>query len=107
MNLKVEKTPLEGLLVMAPLNFEDARGYLAETYHQVKYRQFGVDCDFVQDNQSYSIRGVLRGLHAQLKHPRPNSSGPCRARYLMWRWMPGPSRPPLGSGMRIIFRVLT
>lgn len=70
MNLKVEKTPLEGLLVIEPLSFEDARGYLAETYHQEIYRQFGVSCDFVQDNQSYSIRGVLRGLHAQLKYPQ-------------------------------------
>jgi dTDP-4-dehydrorhamnose 3,5-epimerase len=69
-NLKVEKTPLEGLLVMAPLSFEDTRGYFAETYHQEKYRHFGVACDFVNDNQSYSIRGVLRGLHAQLKHPQ-------------------------------------
>lgn len=70
MNLKVEKTSLEGLLVMTPLSFEDTRGYLAETYHREKYRQFGVSCDFVQDNQSYSIRGVLRGLHTQLKHPQ-------------------------------------
>lgn len=70
MNLKVEKTPLEGLLVIAPLSFEDTRGYLAETYHREKYRQFGVTCDFVQDNQSYSIRGVLRGLHTQLKYPQ-------------------------------------
>ncbi len=70
MNLKVEKTPLEGLLVMAPLHFEDARGYLCETYQREKYVHFGVACDFVQDNQSYSVRGVLRGLHAQLKHPQ-------------------------------------
>jgi dTDP-4-dehydrorhamnose 3,5-epimerase len=70
MNLKVEKTPLEGLLLMAPLSFEDARGYLAETYHHEKYKHFGVTCEFVQDNQSYSTRGVLRGLHAQLKYPQ-------------------------------------
>ncbi len=70
MNLKVEKTPLEGLLLMAPLSFEDARGYLAETYHKDKYKHFGVNCDFVQDNQSYSVRGVLRGLHAQLRSPQ-------------------------------------
>lgn len=70
MNLKIEKTPLEGLIIMAPLSFEDSRGYLAETYHQEKYRHFGVNCEFVQDNQSYSVRGVLRGLHAQLKKPQ-------------------------------------
>ncbi len=70
MNLKVEKTPLEGLLVIAPMSFEDNRGYLAETYHQEKYEHFGITCNFVQDNQSYSVRGVMRGLHAQLKKPQ-------------------------------------
>jgi dTDP-4-dehydrorhamnose 3,5-epimerase len=70
MNLKVEKTSLEGLLLIEPLSFEDARGYLAETYQKEKYRHFGVACDFIQDNQSYSVRGVLRGLHAQLKYPQ-------------------------------------
>jgi len=70
MNLKVEKTLLEGLLVVTPLSYEDPRGYLVETYHREKYRDFGVLCDFVQDNQSYSTRGVLRGLHAQLKYPQ-------------------------------------
>jgi dTDP-4-dehydrorhamnose 3,5-epimerase len=70
MSLKVEKTPLEGLLVISQQCFEDARGNFAETYHQEKYKQFGIDCDFIQDNQSYSVRGVLRGLHAQLKYPQ-------------------------------------
>jgi dTDP-4-dehydrorhamnose 3,5-epimerase len=70
MNLKVEKTTLQGLLLMAPASFEDARGYLAETYHEEKYRQFGITCGFSQDNQSYSVKGILRGLHAQLKHPQ-------------------------------------
>jgi len=70
MSLKVEKTPLEGLLLMVPQSFEDARGYLAETYHAEKYLRFGMDRDFTQDNQSYSVKGVLRGLHAQLKQPQ-------------------------------------
>ncbi len=70
MNLKVEKTPLEGLLLMAPASFEDARGYLAETYQKEKYLELGITCGFVQDNQSYSLKGVLRGLHAQLKYPQ-------------------------------------
>jgi dTDP-4-dehydrorhamnose 3,5-epimerase len=70
MNLKVEKTPLAGLLMLMPLTFEDNRGYLAETYHFEKYRHVGITCDFVQDNQSYSTQGVLRGLHAQFKHPQ-------------------------------------
>ncbi len=67
MNLKVEKTPLEGVLVLEPKAFRDDRGYLAETYHQDTYKAVGVTCGFVQDNQSYSTKGVLRGLHAQLR----------------------------------------
>jgi dTDP-4-dehydrorhamnose 3,5-epimerase len=67
---KVEKTPLEGLLVISPPSFEDVRGYLTETYHRDKYRDIGILSDFIQDNQSYSVKGVLRGLHAQLKNPQ-------------------------------------
>ncbi|MGH7739908.1 MAG: dTDP-4-dehydrorhamnose 3,5-epimerase [bacterium] len=70
MDLKVEKTPLEGLLIMAPASFADARGYLAETYHARKYRELGINCSFLQDNQSYSTQGVLRGLHAQIQQPQ-------------------------------------
>lgn len=70
MSLKVEKTPLAGLLVLTPDSFSDDRGYLAETYHLERYREAGIDCEFVQDNQSFSRRNVLRGLHAQLKKPQ-------------------------------------
>ena len=70
MNLKVEKTSLEGLLLLTPNSFADARGYLAETFHEEKYKQLGISRSFVQDNQSFSPRGVLRGLHAQLKTPQ-------------------------------------
>src|ERR1041384_6216385 len=70
MDLKAEKTSLAGLLSIRPESFSDPRGYLAETFHFEKYRRLGVDCDFVQDNQSYSLKGVLRGLHAQLQRPQ-------------------------------------
>jgi dTDP-4-dehydrorhamnose 3,5-epimerase len=70
MTLRADETHLDGMRVLSPRLFPDDRGYLAETYHREKYRQLGVTCDFVQDNQSFSKQGVLRGLHAQLKHPQ-------------------------------------
>lgn len=70
MSLKVEKTPLAGLLVITPDSFSDDRGYLAETYHFERYRDAGINCQFVQDNQSFSHKGVLRGLHAQIQKPQ-------------------------------------
>jgi dTDP-4-dehydrorhamnose 3,5-epimerase len=68
--LLVETTPLKGLLVITPEKFSDDRGYLAETYHLERYRKAGIDCDFIQDNQSLSARNVLRGLHAQTQKPQ-------------------------------------
>ncbi len=50
--------------------FRDDRGYFLETHHQAKYAAGGIPEAFVQDNQSFSIRGTLRGLHAQLRHPQ-------------------------------------
>ncbi len=70
MSLLIEKTPLEGLLVISPKRFPDDRGYLAETYHSEKYREAGILSNFVQDNQSLSRQDVLRGLHAQVKKPQ-------------------------------------
>ncbi len=61
-------TPLElpDVLLVEPDVFEDSRGYFLETWHAEKYAAAGVDAMFVQDNQSRSVRGTLRGLHAQL-----------------------------------------
>lgn len=68
--MKVEKTSLPGLYVIEPLVFEDNRGYLLETWQARRYRENGIDVDFVQDNHSHSRRGVLRGLHYQLYKPQ-------------------------------------
>jgi dTDP-4-dehydrorhamnose 3,5-epimerase len=66
MKMKIIKTPIEGLLVLEPKVFEDARGYFLESFHQQRYREAGITTDFVQDNESKSTRGVIRGLHYQL-----------------------------------------
>lgn len=58
---------LQGLLVIEPKVFRDDRGFFLEPYNALRYKASGVDVDFVQDNHSFSTRGVLRGLHFQTK----------------------------------------
>ena len=57
---------LEGLVIIEPTIFEDSRGYFFEAYNQTVFQQNGIACHFVQDNQSQSSYGVIRGLHYQL-----------------------------------------
>ncbi|MBQ3132738.1 MAG: dTDP-4-dehydrorhamnose 3,5-epimerase [Clostridia bacterium] len=68
--LLVEKTEIEGVLLLTPAVYGDARGYFTETYNERDYREAGIDATFVQDNESRSARGVLRGLHFQKTHPQ-------------------------------------
>lgn len=63
--MNIITTPIEGLLVLEPRVFEDARGYFVETYNEQRYREAGIEARFVQDNQSCSSYGVVRGLHFQ------------------------------------------
>lgn len=63
--MEIIKTPIEGLIVIEPRVFNDARGYFIETYNEQRYREAGIDALFVQDNQSCSSYGVVRGLHFQ------------------------------------------
>ncbi len=61
---------IKGLKVIEPAVFGDARGYFMETYNYNDFKEAGIDCEFVQDNQSASKKGVLRGLHFQLNYPQ-------------------------------------
>ena len=63
--MEIIKTPLEGLLVIKPRIFGDDRGCFFESWSKVSFSKVGLDLDFVQDNQSLSTKGVLRGLHFQ------------------------------------------
>ena len=63
--MEIIKTPLEGLLVIKPRIFGDDRGYFFESWSKQSFAEVGLDLDFVQDNQSLSNKGVLRGLHFQ------------------------------------------
>ena len=69
---KITVTPcdIEGLYVIEPTVFKDKRGYFVETYNQNDMKEAGLDMVFVQDNQSMSTRGVLRGLHFQKQFPQ-------------------------------------
>ncbi len=58
-------TPIDGLAILEPRVFGDARGYFFESWNEAAYAEVGITCRFVQDNESCSRRGVLRGLHWQ------------------------------------------
>lgn len=68
--ITVETCEIEGLKVITPTVFGDARGYFMETYQYEDFKAAGIDQVFVQDNQSASKKGVLRGLHFQIHHPQ-------------------------------------
>lgn len=68
--IKVTKCDIEGLVIIEPKVFPDSRGYFMETYNQNDMHEAGLDMVFVQDNQSMSTKGVLRGLHRQLNYPQ-------------------------------------
>lgn len=68
--IQIETCEIEGLRVITPQVFGDARGYFMETYQKEQFVAAGIDMEFVQDNQSSSTRGVLRGLHFQKHHPQ-------------------------------------
>lgn len=68
--IKVTTCEIEGLCVIEPTVFKDERGYFMETYNQNDFKEAVLDMVFVQDNQSMSTRGVLRGLHYQKQFPQ-------------------------------------
>lgn len=63
-----EKTKLQGVVIIQPQVFGDSRGYFMETYKKCDFISAGIDREFVQDNESSSTKGVLRGLHFQKDH---------------------------------------
>ena len=68
--IKVTPCEIEGLYVIEPTVFKDERGYFVETYNQNDMKEAGLDMVFVQDNQSMTVRGVLRDLHFQKQYPQ-------------------------------------
>ena len=68
--ITVSKCPIEGLYIIEPTVHGDNRGYFMETYNRKDMEEAGLNMVFVQDNQSMSTKGVLRGLHTQRKYPQ-------------------------------------
>ncbi len=68
--IKVDTCEIEGLFVVEPTVYRDERGYFVETYNRNDFVEAGLDMTFVQDNQSMSTKGVLRGLHFQKEFPQ-------------------------------------
>jgi len=68
--MKFIDTALPGVIVIEPDVFGDHRGFFMETWHRSRFREGGIDVDFVQDNHSRSLKHTLRGLHYQLKRPQ-------------------------------------
>jgi dTDP-4-dehydrorhamnose 3,5-epimerase len=64
--MTIEKTTIQDLVIITPAVFEDSRGYFFEAYNQAKFLESGINYNFIQDNQSFSERGVIRGLHLQI-----------------------------------------
>src|SRR5271165_5475363 len=63
--MKVIEADIKGLLIVEPHVFNDDRGYFYESYSKRKFSEAGIDAEFLQDNQSFSQKGAVRGLHAQ------------------------------------------
>ncbi len=69
-NFTFSDTSIEGVKIIDVKAYGDERGYFMETYKRTDFAVGGIDCEFVQDNQSSSTKGVLRGLHFQINHPQ-------------------------------------
>lgn len=70
--MNIVETPLKDLFIIEPKVIEDSRGYFFEAYNKERLKKYGIDIEFVQDNQSKSGYGVVRGLHFQ-KNPKPQT----------------------------------
>lgn len=68
--MKFIASPINDIIVIEPDVFSDHRGFFLETWHRIKFREGGIDADFVQDNHSKSSQGTLRGLHYQIRQPQ-------------------------------------
>lgn len=68
--MRVEQTGLDGLLLIEPKVFGDDRGFFLENFQRDRYREAGIVDDFIQDNHSRSVGGVLRGMHFQVQRPQ-------------------------------------
>lgn len=96
--ITVSKCPIEGLYIIEPTVHGDNRGYFMETYNRKDMEEAGLNMVFVQDNQSMSTKGVLRGLHTQKEYPQGKLVRVIRGAFLTWPSMCAPVPKPMGNG---------
>ena len=82
--MKVERTAIDGVIIIKPDMHGDARGFFVETWQRDRYADAGIAMPFVQDNHSRSSRGILRGMHFQREHPQGKLVHVSLARSLTW-----------------------
>ncbi len=82
MNLQLHRTAIEGVVILEPRVFRDARGFFLESYSDRDFRMLGIQNHWVQDNHSRSQKGTLRGLHFQIEHPQAKLCRVARGRVL-------------------------
>lgn len=97
--ITVETCEIEGLKVITPQVFGDVRGYFVETYNYNDFKEAGIDQIFVQDNQSASVKNVLRGLHFQINHPQDKLVRVINGEVFDVAVDLRPTLPPLENGM--------
>ena len=89
--------------MIKPAVHGDDRGYFMETYNEKDMKEAGIDIKFVQDNQSMSVKGVLRGLHFQKQYPQCKLVRAVRGTVLMWQLILEQILRPMASGMELLF----
>ncbi|BCM89546.1 dTDP-4-dehydrorhamnose 3,5-epimerase [Abditibacteriota bacterium] len=82
MNLQLHRTAIQGVVILQPRVFRDARGFFLESYSDRDFRALGIQNHWVQDNHSRSQKGTLRGLHFQVEHPQAKLCRVTRGRVL-------------------------
>ena len=98
--MNVIETGIEGLIIIEPKVFGDDRGYFFESYNERAFTEKVGPVHFVQDNESKSRYGVVRGcISRKGSLPRRNSSGSCRDPCWTWPWTCAKDRPRTGNGM--------
>lgn len=97
-NFTFTETSIEGVKIVDVKVYGDDRGYFMETYKRPDFIAGGIDCEFVQDNQSSSTRGVLRGLHFRSSIRRRSSCVLFQARSSMWRLICAKAARRMASG---------
>ena len=102
--IRVERCPIEGLYIIEPAVHSDGRGFFMETYNRKDMHEAGLDMVFVQDSQSMSVKGVLRGLHFQ---KQASWCGSLKAGYLMLLSIYVPIAELSGNGLDWNLRKIT